>query len=156
MISINVPNFDKMRDELNKALNKLNTDKFITVGVHESDNARGGDSMTNARLGAIQHYGNDHIPARPWLDTGVASGTPNIVDTISDGLEDGLEMDQILNRVGVVAVAAVQDYMTEIDTPPNAPSTIAKKGSANPLIDTGELKQSVTYDITNSKPSEGL
>lgn len=156
MISINVPNFDKVRDELNKALSKLKTDDFVTVGVHESDNARVGDTMTNARLGAIQHYGNDRIPARPWLDTGVASVTPDIVDTITDGIEDGLGMDQILNRVGVVTVAGVQNYMDELDTPANAPSTVAKKGDDNPLIDTGELKQSVTYGITSSKPSEGL
>lgn len=156
MISINVPNFDQVRDELNKVLSKLNTDKFVTVGVHESDNARGGDTMTNAQIGAINHFGNDRTPARPWLDTGVASATPDIVDTITDGIEDGLEMDQILNRVGVVAVAGVQNYMDELDSPANAPSTIAKKGDNNPLIDTGELKQSVTYDITNSKPSEGL
>lgn len=198
MININVPNFDKMREELTKALNKLNTNKFVTVGIHESDNARAGDGMTNAKLGAIQHYGatinhpggtsygytskkdmiagkvrflksgTGHaemgttaahtitIPPRPWLDTGLASVTPEIIDTIVDSIADGELMDQILNRIGVVAVAGVQNYMDELDSPPNAPGTIAKKGSDNPLIDTGELKQSVTYAITSNRPTEGL
>ena len=38
----------------------------------------------------------------------------------------------------------------------NAPSTIAKKGSSNPLIDSGAMRQSVTYSVSPTKPSEGL
>jgi hypothetical protein len=155
MINVTVPNFDNVREELTKALSKMSTDKFVTVGVHESDTNRG-ESMTNATLGAIQHFGNDNIPARPWLDTGVASVTDEIVDTIADSAEDGESIEQALERVGVVAVAGVQNYMDELQSPGNAASTIAKKGDDNPLIDSGELKQSVTYKVTTGKPSEGL
>ena len=30
---------------------------------------------------------------------------------------------------------------------PNSPLTIAQKGSAMPLIDTGKLRQSITYEV---------
>lgn len=33
--------------------------------------------------------------------------------------------------------------------PPNSPLTIAKKGSSNPLIDTGHMKNTATYEITS-------
>jgi hypothetical protein len=33
------------------------------------------------------------------------------------------------------------------DFEPNAPSTIAKKGSSHPLIDTGQEKNSVTWEV---------
>lgn len=156
MIKITVPNFDAVRDELTKALNKFNSDEFVTVGIHETDNARPEGILTNAQLGAIQHFGNDRIPARPWLDVGVASVNDEILDTIAASLEDGEDISQLLNRVGVVAVAGVQNYIDELSSPANAPSTVARKGADNPLVDTGEMKQSVTYNIQTGRPSEGL
>ena len=68
----------------------------------------------------------------------------------------GEPLDMTLNKIGVTAVGLVQKYMTDLRTPPNAASTIKKKGSSNPLIDSGALRQSVSYKITTSKPTEGL
>ncbi|MFL1549757.1 hypothetical protein ACI77I_11725 [Pseudomonas sp. D47] len=96
------------------------------------------------------------IPARPWLEPGVASATPEVLLTIQDGMEAGKSMDQILDAVGVVAAAEVQIYMRDLKTPPNAASTIRKKGSANPLIDAGALVKSVTYKVSIGPASEGL
>lgn len=96
------------------------------------------------------------IPARPWLNPGVASGNAEYLTIIEKTLSDGGTMTQALNKVGVVAVGKVQKYMTDLRTPPNAPSTIKKKGSSNPLIDSGALRQSVTYKIISGKPNEGL
>jgi len=98
-----------------------------------------------------------NIPARPWLVPGVQSGNVEYLKIISDGIADGKTPDELLNTLGVVAVAKVQKYMNDLKTPPNAPSTIAKKGSSNPLIDTGALKQSVTYKVSGGgTPTEGI
>lgn len=155
MINITVPNLDKVMNDISKELAKVTTDKFVTVGVHQDDNARP-DQANNAQIGAMNHFGTDRIPARPWLDVGVASASQEVLDTIAEAIEDGEPMDVALNRVGLVAVAGVQNYMDELSSPANAPSTVKRKGTDNPLIDTGELKQSVNYKITNTKPSEGL
>lgn len=96
------------------------------------------------------------IPARPWLEPGVASATEEVLATIQEGMEAGKTMDQILEGVGVVAAGAVKVYMTELKTPPNAASTIRKKGSSNPLIDTGAMRQSVTYQVSGDKVTEGI
>jgi hypothetical protein len=96
------------------------------------------------------------IPARPWLKPGVQSGTLDYLDTISNGIKNGVPMDTVLNQVGVVAVGRVQKYMTELKTPPNAASTIKKKSSSNPLIDSGALRQSVTYTLSDAPPTEGI
>lgn len=93
------------------------------------------------------------IPARPWLDVGVATGVPEYLEVIKNHKND---MDLALEIIGQISVSKVQQYMTQLKTPPNAQSTIDKKGSSNPLIDTGELRQSVTYTISDVKPSEGL
>ena len=96
------------------------------------------------------------IPARPWLNPGVMSGNAEYLSIIEKTLAKDGTMEQALNKVGVVAVGKVQKYMTDLRTPPNAASTIKKKGSSNPLIDSGALRQSVTYKIESGTPTEGL
>ena len=96
------------------------------------------------------------IPARPWLVPGVQSGTVEYLREIEKGVKKGDNLDMVLDRVGIIATGKVQQYMTDLKTPPNAPSTIAKKGSSNPLIDSGAMRASVTYSVSPIKPSEGL
>jgi len=67
-------------------------------------------------------------------------------DAVDDVL-DGRSPDRSLRRLGSVAVGDVQRTIRDIKQPPNAPSTIRKKGSDNPLIDTGRLRQSIEYAI---------
>ena len=81
------------------------------------------------------------IPARPWLVPGVQSGTVDYLRVIEKGVKKGDNLDMVLERVGIVAVGKVQQYMTDLKTPPNAPSTIAKKGSSNPLISSGAMRE---------------
>lgn len=97
---------------------------------------------------------NITIPARPWLDVGVLSGVREYEQALTDLQPDNIE--QALEIVGLEASDATKQYMRELHTPPNAKSTIAKKGSSNPLIDTGEMLNSVNFAITNEKPEEGL
>lgn len=93
------------------------------------------------------------IPPRPWLDVGVKSGAVDYLEVLENHSDD---LDTALEIIGQIAVGKVQTYMTDLKTPPNAKSTVAKKGSSNPLIDTGAMRQSVTYSIMQGKPEEGL
>ena len=158
MIKTTVTDVQKAKDEIRKALESFATDKVVTVGIHEDAGVHSDAGMSNAELGAILHFGtnNGNIPPRPWLDAGVASGNAEYAGIIQDGVESGESLEQVLNTVGVVAVGKVQVYMTELKTPPNALSTIKMKGSANPLIDTGELRGSVTYKVQKTTLEEGL
>lgn len=94
-----------------------------------------------------------NIPARPWLDVGVQSGSPDYIEAIENSNGD---LDNALEIIGQIAVGKVQQYMTDLRDPPNAPSTIKKKGSSNPLINNGHLRQSVTYKIETGLPDEGM
>lgn len=97
------------------------------------------------------------IPARPWLNPGVNSGNLEYLKIIEKAAANGQPLDLTLNKIGVTAVGLVQKYMIDLRSPPNAASTIKKKGSSNPLIgETSSLLQSITYKITTSKPTEGL
>lgn len=97
-----------------------------------------------------------NIPARPWLDVGVAEGSKEYLKLIADGIESGESVKTILNQVGLVGVGFAQEFMTKLKTPANAPATISRKGSSNPLIDSGAMKQSVNYKVEPKMPDEGL
>jgi len=153
MIKITVPNLQKIQNEIRKEIEKLTHDKTVLVGIHEDAPQVEGGDITMAQLGAVLHFGNQNIPARPWLDVGVQSGSADYLSVIENNSDD---LDRALNMIGSIAVGKAQQYMTELQDPPNAPSTAKKKGSSNPLIDTGALRQSVTYSIIDGKPEEGI
>lgn len=157
-ITIRTPNLQSAVDQLRKELAQYRGGKSVLVGIHEGSPQPESGDLTMAQLGAVLHFGTEdgHIPARPWLDTGVESGTRDILDTIRSAAAKGLPLDTVLEQVGVVAAGAVQEYITDLRTPPNAPSTIEKKGSDNPLVDNGHLRAAVTYAVTSDKPTEGI
>ena len=49
--------------------------------------------------------------------------------------------------IGAKSVGMIQQEIVDGNWTPNAPSTIAKKGSDHPLIDTGLMRQSVHYVV---------
>lgn len=158
MIKTTVSGSNEAFDALTKAINDFITDEFVTVGIHEEAGQHSEAGISNAQLGAVQEFGTDngHIPPRPWLTPGVESGNKEYLKIITDAAEKQEPLSDALAKVAVVAEAKVKIYMTNLKTPPNAASTIKKKGSSNPLIDTGELRSSVTSKVTNIKPTEGL
>lgn len=54
---------------------------------------------------------------------------------------------EALSKLGIMAQRDIQGEITALSSPPNSPVTIALKGSSNPLIDTGEMRQAVTWAI---------
>lgn len=54
-----------------------------------------------------------------------------------------------LDLIGKEQVAETQKTMTDLRSPKNATSTINKKGSSNPLIDTGELRSKINSEVKN-------
>ena len=138
----------RIRNEIKKLAKDYVPRKTVTVGMHEGGEDRKG--ISNAGLGAVQHFGSEKIsvPARPFLDVGVESASDKYSEIVAAAMKSKQNIDDTLEQIGVIAVAAVQEYMTDLKEPANAESTIKKKSSSNPLIDTGELRQAVTYNVT--------
>ncbi|WP_205961727.1 hypothetical protein [Psychrobacillus vulpis] len=53
----------------------------------------------------------------------------------------------LYERLGALMVGDIQEKITDLDAPPNATSTIQKKGSSNPLIDSGGLRKRITFRV---------
>jgi len=53
-----------------------------------------------------------------------------------------------LKLIGLEQETETKKTITEMKTPANAPSTVKKKGSSHPLIDTGELRMKISSEVT--------
>lgn len=58
-----------------------------------------------------------------------------------------LSIDVLFERLGQRMVADVQAKIRDISSPANASITKENKGSSNPLIDTGGMRQKITYKV---------
>ena len=101
--------------------------------------------------GTFNEDGSEHIPARPFMDIGGLKASiqlkPLIKKLIRAVREGKIPFEQAANILGAKAAAIMKNTIRDLKEPPNAPYTVAKKKSANPLVDTGLLMQSVTWEI---------
>lgn len=56
-------------------------------------------------------------------------------------------MNTAWQGLGLMAVADIQEYMVTAEFTALAPETIKRKGSSKPLIDTGQMRQAITYRV---------
>lgn len=58
-----------------------------------------------------------------------------------------LTVASALDLLGIKIQGEIQKRIADGIDPPNKPSTIKRKGSDKPLIDTGQLRSSITYKV---------
>lgn len=107
------------------------------------------DKAIANEFGTRTKDGKVHVPERSFLRAALdrrrrewASGAR--VDAKA-ALVGRLTLEVAANRVGNRMRSDIQQQITDTHEPPNAPATIAAKGSSHPLIDTGQLRQSIRY-----------
>ncbi len=96
-------------------------------------------------------FGTRRIPERPFFRRALRANRGKYVKLLAARAKEVIEgrttTDKALNQLGLLAVGDIQHEITVLNHPPNAPATIKAKGSSKPLIDTGEMRQSVTYRV---------
>lgn len=162
-----------VRDELpklNAALRALTANRVL-VGIPAEDALRrpdpdeGGPPINNAALLYIHEHGapEANIPARPSLFPGIATVQGEINKRFETCARDALagktvNVTRTLTIVGLIAQNAVKAKITEGPFIPLAPATLAarrRKGRTGerPLIDTGQMRNAVTFVI---RPANAL
>ena len=88
-------------------------------------------------------FGNENIPSRPFLRQTLAENQEKYTTLFVKLFESGVSIDQIYEQIALIAQGDVQQNIVNGKWTANAPSTIKRKKSSKPLIDTGKLRQSV-------------
>lgn len=152
-----------LTDKLLKSLAALTKDRCL-VGVPASNADRDpepGESpdVNNAMIGYIMETGSPakNIPARPFLVPGVENAKDEVAKRYAAGAKAMLNgktdtLEPTHNAVGLIAVASVQEKITDGPFVPLAPRTLAARRARGrtgemPLIDTDQLRRAQNYVI---------
>lgn len=109
--------------------------------------------LTLGEVARINEFGSNdgRIPERPAFRMGIVHGMKHFNRLNKRNLllvaEGKKPLQQALQELGLMGAARVKIEIRQGDFEPNAPSTIAKKGSSRPLIDTAQMRQSVTFEV---------
>ena len=126
---------------------------FVKVGWPGENTKIHTGGINMAGLAMIHEFGSPKrgIPARPVLKQTAQATLPKqkkLCATLLNQIEGGrLTPHQALARLGEWYVGSIKTTFTTGNFRPLAPATILRKHSSRPLIDTGQLRGSVTARV---------
>ena len=132
----------KLRKQLKKS------EAELAVGIPKDTEAASLSYPDGTRLldvAVANEYGTEDIPPRP----AIALSSEKLTEAFQVASEQWRigHSIELLEKFSPVAIGIVQQSITELRDPPNAESTIKKKKSSNPLIDTGLYRQSISASV---------
>ncbi|EMX0849892.1 hypothetical protein AAF302_001116 [Pluralibacter gergoviae] len=153
--NIEVRGGTKLARALHRKLMAFSSVSRVSVGLPAGSGDH--DGIPLVVIGAVQEFGSadGHIPERSFLRVPIRQNQDNLrkaFATLAKKVASGeLSSFQMLSQIGARAVGYCQEAISEGIAPANAPSTVERKGSSTPLIDTGALRQAITYVVDNGK-----
>lgn len=118
-------------------------------------------NLTVSALAAIHEFGGGNVPERSFIRSYFDGRGEQLRGMLGKLMETAMraaiaagrpitdaDRMRVLNRLGLKMQTDIQMRISAGDiTPPLDPKTIARKGSSTPLIDTGQLRSSITYEV---------
>ena len=144
---------DRGADRYIRAARELAKGPAVDVGVIGSEaGADKGDGITVAMVAEWAELGLGQ-PMRSWLRGWIDEAQGEIEQRISvetRAVLEGKRTQRVaLARIGVWAAGQIRARIAAGIEPANADSTIERKGSSTPLIDTGQLRSSITSRVVD-------
>ena len=123
----------------------------IAVGVLERDAQTEDGAVTVLDVGTWNEFGTVGIPSRSfirdWVDGNRKRAQGILKKLLKRVIAGELTEDASLEQFGAWAKGEIQARIARGVPPPNAASTVKRKGSSTPLIDTGILRSSIDYEV---------
>lgn len=124
----------------------------LQVGL-PAGGAHSGTDLSMYELGAVHEFGSPSrgIPARPFITPSITSNQEKYKKMLRAQAKQlifrRVSLNTALSIVGEAAKSDIQKYMLSASFTPLKPETIKRKGSSKPLIDTGQMRNAITYEI---------
>ncbi len=105
-----------------------------------------------ATYAAANEYGTEHIPSRPFMRSTADSNADKYSAEAQRQMERVVVTGKgtpagALTKVGLMYRNDLIKAITTWTTPPNAPSTIARKRVDAPLRDTGTMQRAIAVEV---------
>lgn len=132
--------------EIEKLVKSLKGPDLVKVGLPKGSNDYP-DRTSVIMVGLVHEFGSPsrNIPQRSFLRSTVASNKreyKGIFKRLGKKIVDGkITKLEALKLLGLKVQTDVRDKITDIDSPE------LKSRDGNPLVDTGHLRQSITYEV---------
>lgn len=123
----------------------------VRVGFFEGQTYPDGTRMP--QVAADNEFGDSNRPARPFMRQTFENHADELKEVcrhVQEVTSKGGDTEAALKETGVFLVGLMQQEIVDGGFAPNAPYTVAMKGSSQPLIDTGLMRQSVRYRIVEN------
>lgn len=122
-------------------------DKRVKVGFPAGKDSTDREDVSALYKATVNNFGLG-VPKRPFMAVAFAQNVDKYKKFLSKKIsEDPEGLDTHFEKLGAMGAGDVKRSIINLKEPPNAQSTIDAKGSSNPLIDTGHMNQSVTWEI---------
>lgn len=145
MIKINLSDYQITK--LFSDLKKQFQDKTKGVQIGFFDTAKYPNGTSVPAVAQVLHNGNNRIPPRPFFDIAIHENQQTWMSTLAKEIKKDQPLKRAYQRTAQLIRKDIVQTITNLDEPANAPATIAKKKSSNPLVDTRLLTRSVTYKL---------
>ena len=122
----------------------------IAVGVFSDGPGREGGGPNNLEVATWNEFGTSRIPERSFIRAtydGERDRLEAAMRRVGELAVAGKDAVQLLTAFGQFAVGLIRKKISDGVPPPNAQSTIDRKGSSKPLVDTGQLRKAVTARV---------
>lgn len=144
LVKVSIRDNDRGYRALIRVADDLSSGVEVTVGLHAED--ADGSLVEEAERNEFGSPGG-LIPARPsigaWADERGQEAMGELADATGKLVVKGRDPLQHLDAMAQKFAGEIQQKIAGQIPPPNAASTIAKKGSSTPLIDTGQFRSSI-------------
>ena len=130
--------------------------KTPTVKVGFFSHSRYPDGLPVATVAAWNEYGTrtrsgaTWIPERPFFRQAIENSKPDVKKHVRERVRGNPELGtslELANEVGAIVAGHIQQRIADFDDPGNAELTIEIKGFDNPLVHTGQMRTSVTWEV---------
>lgn len=122
--------------------------KQVKVGIQAGSGSHDGVDILDIAI--YNHFGTRNIPSRPFVSDCFDKNQGQISEAkkrIVYRVMEGMPASAGLAQLGQWYQDVLKGHIRNGGWVPNAPATVKRKGSSRPLIDTGQLVNSVRWEI---------
>lgn len=145
-VEIRRGNLDRAEREIRRTIRSMRGPNSVKVGLPRGSNAYP-DGTSVIAVGLVHEFGSPQkgIPERSYMRSTLNEKNRDIKELfkkISKKIIRGeLTKEEALELVGLQLQTDIREKITDIDTPE------LKSRDGNPLVDSGHLRQSITYVV---------
>ena len=134
-------------------LKRVKNPGVVEVGIIDPGEHTGSE-LNTAEIGFVHEYGSTDgkIPERSFMRSSLTGKGRKELLALSKKLlkkvaNGSMDQKKALGLLGAAGADIISQKIVTLRSPANKAATIKAKGSSNPLVDTGQLKNSITWRL---------